>query len=70
MAHAAERLGATWRHVESLSPARVLERGYAVVRDERGRVVRRAAAVGPGSRLGIQLAAGRLAARVEEVEPA
>lgn len=61
---AAERLGAVQRHIEALSPARVLERGYAVVRDADGRVVRAAEAVSVGARLDIQVATGRIAAEV------
>jgi exodeoxyribonuclease VII large subunit len=60
-----ERLAAARREVEALAPARVLERGYAVVRDAAGHVVRRPATVAPGDRLDIELAAGRLAARAE-----
>ena len=61
-----ERLAAAHRQVEALAPARVLERGYAVVRDAGGRVVRDPAAVTTGDRVDIEVAAGRLAARVEE----
>jgi exodeoxyribonuclease VII large subunit len=65
---ASERLAAARRHVEALSPVRVLERGYAVVRDADGRVVRDAAAVAAGARVDVELARGRFAARVEEAE--
>ncbi|HEX2699620.1 MAG TPA: exodeoxyribonuclease VII large subunit, partial [Acidimicrobiales bacterium] len=54
------------RHLDALSPARVLERGYAVVRTEDGAVVRDAAGVAVGTRLEVELASGRLGARVEE----
>lgn len=64
---AAERLAAARRHVEALSPVRVLERGYAVVRDADGRVVRDPAAVAAGARVDVEVARGRFAARVEEV---
>ena len=64
IAWAADRLGAVQRHIEALSPARVLERGYAVVRDPDGRVVRAADAVGVGTALDIQVAAGRITAEV------
>lgn len=67
-AQEARQLDARRRHLEALSPRRVLERGYAVVRDERGAVVRDAGAVAPGERVRVDLAAGRLGARVEEVE--
>lgn len=67
-AWASERLAAARRHVEALSPVRVLERGYAVVRDADGHVVREAAAVAPGQVLEIEVARGRFPARVEEAE--
>ena len=62
-----ERLAALGRHLEALSPARVLERGYAVVRRGDGSVLRNAADAPPGTGVDIELAAGRLAARVEQV---
>jgi len=67
-AQEAQRLAACERHLEALSPRRVLERGYAVVRDETGAVVRDASALAPGARVAVELAAGRLGARVEEVD--
>ncbi len=50
-----------------LGPAATLERGYAVVQDGAGHVVRDAADTSPGDAIAIRLARGRLAARVEEV---
>jgi exodeoxyribonuclease VII large subunit len=64
---AVERVAADRRHLSALSPLRVLERGYAVVTDADGRVVRDSGQVAVGHRVRVQLAAGRLAARVEEV---
>ena len=56
------------RHtLDALDPVRVLERGYAVVRDAAGSVVRDAATVASGAHVDIQLARGRLGARVDEV---
>ena len=52
-----------------LGPGATLERGYAIVQDEAGAVVRDAAAVAVGERVGVRLAAGRLGARVEDVAP-
>jgi exodeoxyribonuclease VII large subunit len=43
------RLAAEVRHLHALSPARTLERGYAVVTGPDGAVVRRASAVRPGA---------------------
>jgi exodeoxyribonuclease VII large subunit len=52
-----------------LGPAATLERGYAIVQDGAGAVVREAGTLAAGDRIGVRLAAGRLGARVEEVEP-
>jgi exodeoxyribonuclease VII large subunit len=46
--------------VVALSPQATLDRGYAVVQDEDGAVVRDADAVPPGSDLQVRLAAGLL----------
>ncbi|HEX4870976.1 MAG TPA: exodeoxyribonuclease VII large subunit [Nevskiaceae bacterium] len=48
----------------SLHPEAVLARGYAVVRDAHGRVLRDAAAVFAGEHLALQLARGQLSAQV------
>src|SRR4051794_4958732 len=58
LASARASLVALARQLDALSPARVLERGYAVVRDESGRVVRHAAMLAAGDRIDVQLAAG------------
>jgi exodeoxyribonuclease VII large subunit len=55
--------------VRSLSPAATLERGYAVVQDAEGRVMRSAAGVDAGALIGVRLAAGRLTAAVVSAEP-
>jgi exodeoxyribonuclease VII large subunit len=52
-----------------LGPGATLERGYAIVQDDGGAVVREAGAVAVGQRVGVRLATGRLGARVEEVQP-
>ncbi len=59
--HSAARLNA-------LSPLATLARGYAIVRAG-GDAVREAASVSTGDRLEIELAAGGLGARVEDVRP-
>ncbi len=50
------------------SPLRVLERGYAIVYDARGNVVRAAEQVALGEEVSVQLARGRLAAEVKRKE--
>ena len=54
----------------ALSPDSVLERGYSITMDaDSGAVITAAASVKSGRRVRISLAAGRLGARVDEVEP-
>lgn len=62
---ATRALAAQVRHLESLSPKRVLERGYAVVRTVDGGVVRDPAEVAGGDRLDVEVARGRLLVRAE-----
>lgn len=52
-----------------LDPARVLERGYSVVRDAGGRVVTDAARLAPGDSLDITLAQGEARVRVDQTRP-
>ena len=54
--------------LRALAPHATLERGYAIVRRD-GEVVREAATVAEGQRIGVELARGSLAATVDEVEP-
>jgi exodeoxyribonuclease VII large subunit len=66
----AERLLESRRlRLEALSPVRVLERGYAVVRSADGTVLRDTTGVGAGTAIDVRLASGRLAATVDEVTP-
>ncbi|MGM0385340.1 MAG: exodeoxyribonuclease VII large subunit [Actinomycetota bacterium] len=53
----------------ALSPAATLERGYAVVRDDAGHVVRDAASVSVGAAVEILLASGRLEADITRTRP-
>ena len=65
LTRAAGRLAALEGRLESLSPRRVLERGYAVVREgATGAVVRHAGQVAPGDHLTVLLAHGALQATV------
>jgi exodeoxyribonuclease VII large subunit len=56
------RFGAVGDRLESVSPLKVLERGYAVVWDAQGRPVTVAAGVVPGDALSLQFADGRVEA--------
>jgi exodeoxyribonuclease VII large subunit len=60
------RLNPLAARLEAISPLRVLERGYAIVQDEAGHVLRDAAQASAGERLDIRLSRGHLRARVEE----
>ena len=51
--------------LEHLNPQQVLVRGYSVVRDAQGRIVRRASDLSPGDAIDISLASGGAQARVE-----
>lgn len=61
-----QRLLGLWKRLQAASPASVLNRGFAIVRDEAGTPVTRAAELRAGARIGIELGDGRGAARVEE----
>ena len=62
------RLGALAAQLTQLSPLGVLERGYAIVFDAQGRVLKSAAAVSLGDPIQVQLARGRLEAEVKKKE--
>ncbi|RMF62805.1 MAG: exodeoxyribonuclease VII large subunit [Cyanobacteria bacterium J069] len=53
--------------LQTLDPAVVLQRGYAVVRQENGAIARTTAALSPGDRLTISLAQGELHAEVKTI---
>lgn len=63
-------LGGLAGRLDALSPLAVLARGYAIVRDEGGRVVRAPGDVAAGQRLELILQHGRLWARAEGPGPA
>ena len=54
--------------VRTLSPAATLERGYAIVHDADGHVVRSSTAVSIGATIAVRLADGRLAATVASLD--
>jgi exodeoxyribonuclease VII large subunit len=53
--------------LDALSPLAILQRGYAICKDERGTIVSNAAAVSRGDRVGVSLAKGSLDCLVENV---
>jgi exodeoxyribonuclease VII large subunit len=55
-------------YLRALSPLQVLERGYALVFDSGGQLVRDASQVSPGDSLDTQLARGKIRATVTETE--
>lgn len=61
-----QRMGRLAAALDAMSPLKVLGRGYAIARDEGGRVLTGAAQVEPGDRVELRLADGSLACRVEE----
>jgi exodeoxyribonuclease VII large subunit len=54
--------------LEALSPKAILDRGYALVFDSKGRVVKEASQLAPGQQVRTQLARGEFESRVEKVE--
>jgi exodeoxyribonuclease VII large subunit len=66
---AGRRLDGLDRALATLSPVAILERGYAIVSDDQGHIVRDAADAAPGDSLQVRLHRGRLVTRVEASEP-
>lgn len=63
--HASHQLLALWKRLHAASPASVLNRGFAIVRDEKGAPVVRRAAFRAGQRLTTEFADGTAPVRVE-----
>lgn len=57
------------RQLASLSPLAVLQRGYALVYDEAGGLLKSATAVNPGQTLRTRLASGTVESRVTKITP-
>ena len=74
LATSMQRLEARVTHsgqlLAALSYRSVLTRGFALVRDEQGLAMHAAAAIGPGARLTIEFADGRVAATADADQPA
>ena len=65
MTAASQRLRSAGQLLAAYSYRGVLARGFALVRDGDGRPLRTAAAVGPGTRLDIEFADGRVGATAD-----
>ena len=61
----AQRLRSAWQLLNAYSYRKVLERGFALVRDDAGHPLRSAAAVGGGMRLDIEFSDGRVGATAD-----
>jgi len=59
-----QQLAATGGRLDALSPLKILERGYALARDARGRVLKRVAQLTPGLGFRLRVTDGEVAARV------
>lgn len=68
LARAHGRLNPLIAHLTQLSPLKILDRGYAIVTNERGAIVKQAADAPADSKINVRLAQGRLAARVLKSE--
>ncbi len=62
---ASHQLLALWHRLQSASPASVLNRGFAIVRDESGAPVARRAGLRPGQKLTTQFADGTVPVQIE-----
>jgi exodeoxyribonuclease VII large subunit len=62
-----QQLGAGAQLLHSVSPLATLQRGYAIVSDSRGQVLRDAAAAQPGDRVQARLAQGQLLCTVDGI---
>ena len=67
LAARSERAEQLVARLRAVAPQATLERGYAIVIDERGHAVRDAAAIAAGERVDLRLARGAAGARIEEV---
>jgi exodeoxyribonuclease VII large subunit len=62
------RLSRAAAALDALSPLAVLQRGYALAEDERGKLLRAARGLVVGDAVRLRLAEGQVRCRVEEVE--
>ena len=67
--NAKHRLGRVQAALQALDPKNVLERGYSICRDARGRAVRQSASLKPSDELAAEFWRGRATVTVKEVKP-
>jgi exodeoxyribonuclease VII large subunit len=70
LARRREWLGQQRQLLQALSPHHLLARGFSLLRDSEGRLLRSVARIRPGDCLTAELADGRMALQVERIEPA
>ncbi len=68
LARLTDRVAGLRAHIEALGPLRVLERGYALVYDSGGRLLRSPGSSAAGDRIEVQWHRGRARCRIEEIE--
>ena len=66
--NAREKLNVTMASLDALSPLSVLRRGFSIVENEKGEILREAKSTRAGDKLKIRLASGRLEAEVTKTE--
>jgi len=66
LARAHSSLGPVIANLTQLSPLKILERGYAIVENQQGKVVKEPKQAPPASAIQVRLARGRIRARVED----
>ncbi|MBW7861439.1 MAG: exodeoxyribonuclease VII large subunit [Rhodocyclaceae bacterium] len=64
-----ERLRSLAAHLDHLDPSAVLARGYSITRNSDGVILRSSAGIASGSTLSVELASGRIDARVTGTKP-
>lgn len=65
--HRQARLDSLRGNLHHLNPAAVLERGYSIVRDQTGKVIRQAVELAPGQEVTVDLARGGFGANVTDI---
>mgnify|MGYP000051673720 CR=1 FL=1 len=66
-AEKAAKLAGVQAQLRALSPSHTLARGYAIVRDEQGAIVRQATSLQPGAQLDVTLSEGGVTVQVDHI---